>query len=268
MEKDQKRKTPSKAQSKATSWEQDGKWYGDLVGKQGHHYHREVIFPKLLPLLCAGKNETVKIVDLACGDGVLARNLPASTPYVGIDAAPSLIKRAEQLDSDPLHRYIVSDLTKPIKDIPEAPFSHAVIILALQNISSPLALLKNARKLLAPGGKLFVILNHPCFRIPRQSSWGVDADKKIQFRRIDRYLSTMEIPIQSHPSQGQSSTATVSFHYSLATLTAAFFQAGFAIELLEEWCSDKESTGKNKKMEDRARDEIPLFLAVRAVSLR
>lgn len=261
MERDKKKLPPSKA----TSWELDGKWYGDLVGKQGHHYHREVIFPKLLPLLYAEKKEIIKIVDLACGDGVLARNLSPSTRYVGIDAAPTLIKRAEQLDKDALHRYIISDLTKPIQDIPEAPFTHAVIILALQNISNPSALLRNANTLLAPKGKLFVILNHPCFRIPRQSSWGVDAEKKIQFRRIDRYLSTMEIPIQSHPSQGSDSTATLSFHYSLSTLTKAFFQAGFAIELLEEWCSDKESTGKNKKMEDRARNEIPLFLAIKAV---
>jgi ubiquinone/menaquinone biosynthesis C-methylase UbiE len=251
--------------AKGTSWEQEGKWYGDLVGKEGHHYHREVVFPKLLPQIIGGANN-IKVLDLACGEGVFARQLPASAVYVGVDAASSLIQRARQFDKAPNHRYIVSDLTQPLQQIAEAPFTHAVIILALQNIANPLALLQNARKQLVLGGKLFIVLNHPCFRIPRQSSWGSDVDKKIQYRRIDRYLSTMEIPIQSHPSQGESSSSTVSFHYSLETITTACFQAGFSIELLEEWCSDKQSTGKNKKMEDRARNEIPLFLAIRAIA--
>jgi len=36
------------------------------------------------------------------------------------------------------------------------------------------------------------------------------------------------------------------------------------IEKIEEWASDKDSVGKAAKMENRARAEIPLFMAIQA----
>jgi hypothetical protein len=36
------------------------------------------------------------------------------------------------------------------------------------------------------------------------------------------------------------------------------------IDALEEWTSDKESEGKASRMENKARSEFPLFLALRA----
>jgi hypothetical protein len=111
------------------------------------------------------------------------------------------------------------------------------------------------------------VLNHPCFRIPRQSSWGVDLEKKIQYRRIDRYFSSMKIPIQSHPSKGAQSSHTSSFHHSLSRYVQWLKQTGFVIETMDEWCSDKKSTGKHAKMEDTSRAEFPLFLAIVAKKL-
>jgi len=37
---------------------------------------------------------------------------------------------------------------------------------------------------------------------------------------------------------------------------------GLIVQDLEEWRSEKKSVGKWAKMEDRAREEFPLFLAV------
>ena len=44
-------------------------------------------------------------------------------------------------------------------------------------------------------------------------------------------------------------------------------EAGFFIELNEEWCSDKKSTGKMAKVENRCRSEFPLFLTFVAKKL-
>jgi len=248
----------------STSWQQVGSWYGELVGEEGHYHHRHQIFPKLLPLLNWCEQGAIKLLDLACGEGVLARQMPPNIAYVGVDAAPSLIQRARSLDKEPHHRYLLGDITQPITALPEASFTHATIILALQNIAAPLSALQNAQHLLTTDGRLILVLNHPCFRIPRQSHWGVDAAKKLQYRRIDRYMTAMEIPIQMHPGKNNS-PLTTSFHHPLSTWAAMLYKAGFLIELLEEWCSDKASSGRNKKMEDRSREEFPLFLAIRAV---
>ena len=42
-------------------------------------------------------------------------------------------------------------------------------------------------------------------------------------------------------------------------------QAGFVIQLIEEWGSDKSSVGSAARMENRSRQEFPLFLALKAI---
>lgn len=250
--------------SKSTSWESVGQWYQNSVGDEGHYYHKQIVIPGILRLLDLDHaGEQPSLLDLACGQGVLARHLPTKVGYTGIDISPSLVKSAKQLDKNPQHQYIVSDATKPLP-LKQTLFSHAVITLALQNIDKPELALKNVSQHLHPNGKLVIILNHPCFRIPRQSSWQVDQDKKIQYRRLDRYLSSMEIPIQAHPSKGGDSPSTLSFHHPISAYSQWLRNAGFMIEVMDEWCSDKVSTGGAAKMENRSRAEFPLFLAILA----
>jgi SAM-dependent methyltransferase len=251
-----------KIDSKATSWEPVEKWYQNIVENEGHYYHKHIILPGVLRL--SGQVESV--LDLACGTGVLAQHLPKNVEYVGIDSAASFIKAASQKDDSPNHSYVVGDITKPL-NLKKKDFSLATILLAVQNLQHPLFAFKNAAHHLAEGSKLILVLNHPCFRIPRQSSWEVDIIKKIQYRRIDRYHSTLEIPIQTHPGKGQHSPSTWSFHYPLCYFINWLFESGFRTEIMEEWCSDKQSTGKNARMENKGRSEIPLFLAIRAIKI-
>ncbi|MFI5333862.1 MAG: class I SAM-dependent methyltransferase [Chlamydiales bacterium] len=243
------------------SWETSSRWYDKIVGPKGHYYHQKVVLPGIMKLL--NLNPGAKVVDLACGQGVLARHLPKGVSYLGIDASPSLIRSAETAKVSPLHRFLTADLTKPLR-LDQRDFSHATIILALQNISDPKQVLQNASHLLKEGGQLLIVLSHPCFRIPRQSSWQVDEAKKLQFRRIDRYLSPLKIPIQTHPGQGEKSPETWSYHHPLSSYSKWLEESGFVIELIDEWCSDKKSTGKTAPMENRCREEFPLFLAIRA----
>lgn len=233
-----------------TSWKDSSQWYDKLVSKEGHYYHKNVILPRLMKMLKL--KETSRLLDLACGQGILARMVDCD--YLGIDIAKPLIQKAKAQTKD--KRFKVHDLTKPI-ELKET-FSHAVIMLALQNIADPLAVLKTASDHLEDGGMFVVIMNHPCFRVPRQTHWGWD--EKIQYRRIDSYMSSLEIPIKMHPGK-KDSDVTTSFHMPLSKLTKLFAKAGFVIELLDEWVSDKKSEGGRAKIEDRARKEIPMFLA-------
>jgi len=244
-----------------TSWDRVGKWYDSTVGDEGHYYHRTLIMPNSLKLLKLTAQSS--LLDLACGQGVLSRQIPPNASYVGLDIAPSLIHSAKQQKTNPHHQFFVADATKSLP-LEKHDFTHAAIVLALQNIEEPLKIFKNAHKHLLPGGKFLIILNHPCFRIPRQSSWKVDTDNKIQYRRIDSYMSSMKIPIQTHPSKGEKSTATWSFHHPLGKYTQWLQETEFTIDLIEEWCSDKVSEGKAAKMENRSRQEIPLFMAILA----
>lgn len=246
---------------KATSWEGVEGWYRGIVGEKGSYYHQRIVMPGVLKLLDLSKDSS--LLDLACGQGVLARNLPFPIPYTGVDLSASLIKSAKKQSQQPEESYFVGDITQPLPT-KNKNFTHATIILALQNIEDGAAAIKNAAAHLAKGGRLVIVLNHPYYRIPRQSAWGVDEDKKVQYRRVDRYLSPLKIPIQAHPSKGKASEVTWSFHNSLSTYTEWLQKNGMVIEKIEEWCSDKKSTGSHARMEDRARAEFPLFMAISA----
>ena len=246
-----------------TSWENVDRWYSSCVGEKGHYYHQSLIIPGALRLLDITKNSTISILDLGCGQGVLARALGKDVAYYGVDASSSLIKDAKKRTPQPNVHFFTADVTKKLP-IEKQDFDVAAFILSLQNIEDAENALKEAHRHLQNRGRLLMILNHPCFRIPRQSSWGVDPASKIQYRRIDRYLTPMKIPIQMHPGQDKPSSVTYSFHHSLSDYAHFLCTAGFSIITLEEWSSEKKSEGSKAKMENRAREEIPLFLAILA----
>jgi len=242
-----------------TSWQKNSRWYSRLTAGPGHYFHEHTVIPGTLKLL--NLNSSARLLDLACGSGVLARHLPPTVYYTGIDAAPGLIAAAKSTNRNHEHQYLVADITKNLS-VP-ADFTHAALILSLQNLKDSQAAINNCAKHLIQSGILVIVLNHPCFRIPRQSSWGIDEANKLQYRRINRYLSPLAVPIQMHPGQRHSSV-TWSFHQPLSVYSQMLFKAGFLIQLIEEWVSAKKSAGHFAKMEDRSRSEFPLFLAIKA----
>ena len=242
-----------------TSWEKSSNWYKKIVGDDGHYFHQTIIFPKIKQLIDFSKINSV--LDLACGQGIFERQIDQNKEYVGIDISRSLINEASNKSINKRHQFLVSDVSKDLP-LKKDDFDLVTIILALQNIKNINGVIKNASKHLKKGGKFLIILNHPIFRIPRQSAWGVDSQNKIQYRRIERYMSNLEIPISTNPGKFQKSEITWSFHNPLSKYSQLLFENGFLIEKIEEWVSEKKSTGPMAKMEDRARNEIPMFMAI------
>lgn len=246
---------------KDTSWEKVERWYSSCVGEKGHHYHRSILLPGALRLLSIEKENPPSVLDIGCGQGVFARVLPPTTVYYGIDASPSLLAEAKKQTKHPSFRFFHADATKPLP-LEKTDFDCAIFLLSLQNMERQDLAIANASKHLKKGGRLLLILNHPCFRIPRQSSWGIDETTQLQYRKVQRYMSSMKIPIQMNPGKKEASAQTFSFHVPLSSTMRSLADAGFSLLELEEWCSDKKSEGKMAKMENRARSEIPLFLAL------
>ncbi len=244
-----------------TTWETSSSWYDKIVGAKGHYYHQQVIIPRVLNILEREKRPQPHLLDLACGQGILARHLPKGIKYLGIDGSASLIHAAQKYDPKSPHQFFVHDLSHPL-ELPYKEFSHASCVLAVQNIPNPAPLFRTAFTHLRTGAPFIIVLNHPAFRIPRQSGWGVDEQKKLQYRRIDRYMTDLKIPIQTHPSKQEESEQTWSFHHPISYYSAQLKQAGFVLDQIEEWCSDKKSVGKTAAMENRSRQEFPLFMTL------
>ncbi|WP_395733850.1 class I SAM-dependent methyltransferase [Prosthecobacter sp.] len=241
-----------------TSWEKSADWYDGIIGERGSELYQAVVIPGALNLLAPKRGE--RVLDLGCGQGVFSRALAqAGCQVTGVDAAPTLIQKARTYPVKPPVRYLARDAAQ-IEDLGE--FDAASAILCVQNMEHLDVVSAAAAKVLKPGGRMLWVVNHPAFRIPRQTSWGNDEATKIQYRRIDAYSSTLSIPIIMHPGRPDSETTT-SFHRSLQTLTGTGFGAGLRLAGIEEWYSHKESQpGPRAKAENRARKEFPLFLAL------
>lgn len=257
-----------------TSWGKVANWYNNLLEKEEGTYQKTLILPNLLRLIQIKKGET--ILDLACGQGFFAREFAKmGSKVIGVDVSQELIDIAKknsnnlaikQLNNSTKIEYHVAPAHK-LSFLPNASIDNTLIVLSLQNIENAHDVIREASRVLKTKGKLFIVLNHPAFRIPKASSWGWDDTLKTQYRRLDSYLSESKEAIQMHPGDNPSQK-TISFHRPLQFYFKTLNKNGLFVSKLEEWSSNKVSEqGPKKDAEDRARHEFPLFLFLEATKL-
>jgi SAM-dependent methyltransferase len=102
-------------------------------------------------------------------------------------------------------------------------------------------------------------------REARSQSW----EQAVQYRRVDGYLSPLARGIVMNPgavARGDAPVTTMTYHRPLQTYVQAFAQAGLLLDAIEEWASVRMSEpGPRATAENRARREIPMFVALRGV---
>lgn len=250
-------------------WDPVAAWYDKLVGEAGSDYHRHVILPAALRLLDPQPGES--IIDICCGQGVLAKPLldAGVGKFTGVDASPRLIAAAKSRHHGQAARValVIADVSQP-GGWADASHDAATCLMAVHDVADVVAMFSNIGRALKPGGRAVLVFMHPCFRIPRKSHWGWDADQKIQYRRLDSYRAPLAIPITTHPGKG-TGEHTVFHHRTLAELLTALGQGGLAVTACEELYSHRRSqaTGPFSKAEHLAAQEFPLFLALKTVKL-
>lgn len=272
-----------------TSWGNEAEWYDDYLA-DSDSYQRQIIMPNIVRIIepKAGK----KILDLACGQGLFSEpmiNMGASV--IGVDISEELIDIAKNKLKGKMSKedsFIVSPADKLISaGIEESSCDSAMCILASQNIKEFDVAIKETAKVLKPKGKFVIVLNHPCFRVPKQSDWHFDAEgggpegdqsytivngKKIgrYGRVVYSYMSEGVIKIDMHPGEQdrRKKSYTTSFHRPMQVYSKWLSNAGFCILRIEEWTSHKKSNPGTRELADkRSKKEIPLFMCIEAVLL-
>jgi SAM-dependent methyltransferase len=241
-------------------------WYDKLVGESGSDYHRNVIIPAALRMLAARPGESV--IDVCCGQGVLVRPLLEAgiSRFTGVDASRRLIDAAKARHGKETRvSFVIADACQP-GNWADASHDAAACLMAVHDVPDVAALFSNIAGALKPGGRAVMVFMHPCFRIPRQTHWGWDGDQKIQYRRIDSYGTPLEIPVTTHPGKG-TGEQTAFHHRPLAQLLTSLGKCGLAVTACEELFSHRRSqaSGPFSKAEHRAAEEIPVFMALKAV---
>lgn len=242
-----------------SGWDAVADWYDGWMGKGGSIHHKKIAVPAVLDLLDPQPGEA--ILDIGAGQGVLApRVAKQGATYTGIDVAGKLLDYARQHHGD--HgRFLEADAAR----LHETPmmqagmFDGVVFLLSIQDMDPLDEVLKSAAWVLRPGGRMVILMTHPCFRVPRQSGWGFDEGRKLQFRRVDRYLTPLPVPMKQH-----SSGVTISFHRPLHEYVNTLTRFDMLVDHLGEIPADDPLNKKRTKAEKRADAEIPLFLTLRA----
>lgn len=247
-------------------WDGVAGWYDKLVGAEGSDYHRHVILPGVMDLLKIERGEAV--VDVCCGQGVLVRYLreAGAGRVLGVDASARLIAAARQRHGGEEGVLFLKEDACVRGEWADGTFDAAACVMAVHDVPDAGGLMKNLAAALRPGGRVGIVMMHPCFRIPQESHWGWDGDQKVQFRRLDRYGSSLEIGIKTRPGLG-TDEGTVFYHRPLAEVISALGDAGLGVVACSELFSHRRSQGGGpfSKAEHRAAEEFPLFLGLRAV---
>ncbi len=232
-------------------------WYDGWMGKGGSEHHRQLAIPAVLDLLEPQPGE--EILDVGAGQGVLAAPIAeAQARYTGVDLSERLLQRARKHHGR-RGRFIRGDARRlaEVSGLREGGFDAVVFLLSIQNMNPLQPVLESAAWALRVGGRLVMLLTHPCFRVPRQSGWGWDAGRKLQYRRIDRYLTPLSVPKKSYP--GREKGVTLDFHRPLQDCVNGLADCGLVVDCIREIPTHEiRASGPRAKARNAANREVPL----------
>jgi SAM-dependent methyltransferase len=126
----------------------------------------DVTAPAVAALLdLVGPVEGRRALDLACGHGLVARELARrGAEVVGLDLSNELLERAPRAGDGtaPSIRYVLGDASSPAV-LTDEVFDVVVCNFGLSDIDDLAGVCANVRRLLVPDGRFVFSILHPCF---------------------------------------------------------------------------------------------------------
>ncbi len=247
------------------SFEAVADWWDDHAGDEGDFYHQHLILPALLTAL--GDVDGFPVLDLGCGNGMSSRILARCGARVtGVDLSPSLVARAQERErQEPLGvAYLVADAAN-LAMFPDGSFTRVTANTVLMDAADGAALLREAARLLQPGGRFVASLLHPCFEVPGHSDWVRELTPLGErwIRRIWRYREPFNTPDYLADDQP---APIMRYHHPLSWYAARLREADLLIDTLDEPIGD-DVLAREQPQSLQRRRIVPSFLVLGAVKV-
>jgi SAM-dependent methyltransferase len=196
-------------------WEREAGAWERWARTPGHdEWHRRLNWPAFLELLPAAGRLTL---DLGCGEGRGGIELrERGHRVVGVDAAPTMIRLARETGAyDELH--LADAAALPLDD---GAADLVVAYMSLHDIEDLAGTLREAARVLAPGGRLCAAIVHPF------ASAHVGSDVELPYFEAARYTDVVERDGLQMAFHG--------IHRPLQDYVSALLAAGLVLERLCE----------------------------------
>lgn len=249
-------------------WEQNAEAWTHLC-RQGYDVYRDLFntpaFLEMLPGV-----DGLAGLDLGCGEGYNTRLLAERGARMSaIDVAPAFVRYAheEERSRPAAIRYAAASAQRlPFRD---ATFDFATAFMSLMDMPEPHTALREACRVLKPGGFLQFSITHPCFDPPHRrllrdaqgNAYAVEVGRYFEETqgRIDQWLFSAAPPTAR---AGLRLFEVPRFHRPLSAWFNALVDAGFQIELVAEPCVDRKTAARFPVVADTR--VVAYFLHVRA----
>jgi SAM-dependent methyltransferase len=245
--------------------------------RSGLNYYSEFLNgPALKRML--GQLRAKKVLDMGCGEGCWSRWCAAAGAKVtAVDSSAGLIQAAmeEETRRSLGIEYVVADAAN-LHMLGSETFGLAFCFMAIMDIQNYEGAISEVARVLKPGGRFVIVMEHPCFTAGRSidgtpvSGWETrqrdDGPRDFLHYWVADYLQVHSYPCEWKHDRLASSFVTTGYHRPLSDYVRTLVRHGFVITGLEESKPLEEGVRVHPAMEKHYR--IPQSIAIACTKTR
>lgn len=203
------------------AWETHAQWWQDGFTDGADPEYEE----QIVPIVRAAFADAQRVLDVGAGEGQLARVVAEGGARVdGVDPSAAQLRTANARGGGVEYHHATAD-AMPFED---ATFDGVLACLVFEHITDLEPAMREVGRVLAPGGRFLLILNHPLLQAPG-SGWIDDQILGEQYWRIGPYLP------EDIRDETLDKGVTLPFvHRPISAYLSAMFAHGMVVEGFEE----------------------------------